>query len=177
MSVLFSPITLQGLTLRNRIVISPMCQYSADNGRATAWHMIHLGHMALSGAAMLCIEATAVEPEGRITPGCLGLWDDGTEAALRPVMAAIRQYSKIAVAMQIAHAGRKASSHLPWDGGQLIPPSQGGWVPFAPSAVEQKPGEAPPRALDKAGMARIRNAFVETARRAIRLGIVRRSRR
>ena len=171
MSVLFSPITLQGLTLRNRIVISPMCQYSADNGRATAWHMIHLGHMALSGAGMLCIEATAVEPEGRITPGCLGLWDDGTEAALRPVMAAIRQYSKIPVAMQIAHAGRKASSHLPWDGGQLIPPSQGGWVPFAPSAVEQKSGEAPPRALDKAGMARIRNAFVETARRAIRLGI------
>jgi len=127
--------------------------------------------MALSGAGMLCIEATAVEPEGRITPGCLGLWDDATEAALKPVMAAIRRYSKIPVTMQIAHAGRKASSQLPWDGGQLIPPSQGGWVPYAPSAVEQKPGEAPPRALDKADLARVRNAFVETARRAARLGM------
>ena len=93
MSALFSPIELRGLTLPNRIVVSPMCQYSADEGAATDWHMIHLGHLALSGAGLLCIEATGVESDGRITPGCLGLWDDRTEAALAPVMAAIRRYS------------------------------------------------------------------------------------
>ncbi|WP_088343751.1 MULTISPECIES: NADH:flavin oxidoreductase/NADH oxidase [Rhodomicrobium] len=171
MSALFSPLTLRDVTLRNRIVISPMCQYSAENGAATPWHMIHLGTLALSGAGMLIIEATAVEPDGRITPGDLGLWDDATEAALVPVMAAIRQYSKIAVAMQIAHAGRKASSQVPWEGGQLIPPAEGGWVPYAPSAVPQKDGEAPPAALDAAGLARVRDAFVATAKRAARLGI------
>src|ERR1700759_5769859 len=108
MSALFSPITLRDLKLPNRIVVSPMCQYSARDGVANEWHMIHLGTMALSGAGMLCIEATAVEPDGRITPGCLGLWDDVTEAALVPVLAAVRRYSKIAVSMQLAHAGRKA---------------------------------------------------------------------
>jgi 2,4-dienoyl-CoA reductase-like NADH-dependent reductase (Old Yellow Enzyme family) len=147
-----------------------MCQYSADNGRATDWHMIHLGHLALSGAGMLCVEATAVEADGRITPGDLGLWDDATEAALRPVFAAIRHYAKIPVTIQLAHAGRKASSHLPWNGGQLIPPSEGGWRPDAPSALPQKPGEAPPNALDAAGLDRIRRAFAEAAKRAARLG-------
>jgi 2,4-dienoyl-CoA reductase-like NADH-dependent reductase (Old Yellow Enzyme family) len=171
MSALFSSFTLRGLALPNRIVISPMCQYSAENGQATAWHMMHLGTLALSGAGMLCIEATAVEPEGRITPDDLGLWDDATEAALKPVLAMIRRHAPIAVAMQIAHAGRKASSHVPWQGGQLIPPAEGGWVPYAPSAVPQKPEEAPPRALDAAGLARIREAFVATAKRAVRLGI------
>ncbi|MET0708858.1 MAG: oxidoreductase, partial [Tardiphaga sp.] len=108
MSVLFSPFKLRGLTLPNRIVVSPMCQYSAVDGCATDWHMIHLGTMALSGAGLLCLEATAVEAIGRITPGDLGLYDDATEAALKPVLAAIRRHSKIAVAMQIGHAGRKA---------------------------------------------------------------------
>lgn len=171
MSVLFSPSTLRGLTLSNRIVISPMCQYSAQGGKATAWHMIHLGNLALSGAGMLITEATAVEPEGRISPADLGLWDDATQAALVPVLAAIRQHSKIAVAVQLAHAGRKASSHVPWEGGQLIPADQGGWRPFAPSAVPQKDGEAAPLALDAAGLARVREAFAAAARRADRLGI------
>ena len=171
MSALFSPFTLRSVTLPNRIIISPMCQYSAEGGRATAWHMIHLGHLALSGAGMLCIEATAVEADGRITPADLGLWDDATEAALTPVLAAIRQYSKIAVTMQLAHAGRKASSHVPWEGGQLIPVSEGGWLPHAPSAVPHKEGEAPPVALDAAGLSRIREAFAATAKRAARLGI------
>jgi 2,4-dienoyl-CoA reductase-like NADH-dependent reductase (Old Yellow Enzyme family) len=98
MSALFSPLTLRSVTLANRIVVSPMCQYSAERGEASAWHMIHLGSMALSGAGMLCIEATSVEPDGRITPGDLGLWDDATEAALVPVLAAIRKYSSIPVA-------------------------------------------------------------------------------
>src|SRR5580698_1900282 len=140
MSKLFSPFTLRGVTLPNRVVVSPMCQYSAEEGRATEWHMIHLGGLALSGAGMLCIEATAVEPDGRITPSDLGLWDDATEAALKPVLAAIRQYSEIPVTMQLAHAGRKASSNRPWENGQLIPASAGGWEPWAPSAVAQLNG-------------------------------------
>ena len=170
MSALFSPITLRSVTLPNRIVVSPMCQYSANDGRASAWHMIHLGHLALSGAGMLCLEATAVEADGRISLGDLGLWDDATEAALKPVFAAIRQYSNIAVTIQLAHAGRKASSHVPWDGGQLIPAAEGGWLPYAPSALAYKDGEAAPQALDAAGLERIRNAFAETAKRAARLG-------
>ncbi|TDV37402.1 2,4-dienoyl-CoA reductase-like NADH-dependent reductase (Old Yellow Enzyme family) [Paraburkholderia caballeronis] len=171
MSKLFTPLALRGLTLANRIVVSPMCQYSAQRGEATDWHMIHLGHLALSGAGMLCIEATAVEPDGRITPGDLGLWDDVTENALKPVLETIRRYSPIRVAMQISHAGRKASSHVPWEGGQLIPVSEGGWLPHAPSALPHKDDETPPLALDAAGLNRIREAFAATTRRAARLGI------
>lgn len=171
MSALFSPAQIRGLALRNRIVISPMCQYSAEEGAATAWHTIHLGTLALSGAGMLIIEATGVEPAGRITPGCLGLFDDRTEEALRPVLAAIRRYSSIPVTMQIAHAGRKASSHLPWKGGGQIPIAEGGWEAYAPSASPYKEGEEPPLALDAAGLARIKDAFVATAQRAMRLGI------
>jgi 2,4-dienoyl-CoA reductase-like NADH-dependent reductase (Old Yellow Enzyme family) len=171
MSVLFSPLTLRGVTLANRIMISPMCQYSARNGEATDWHMMHLGHLAMSGAAMLCLEATAIEPDGRITPGDLGLWDDATEATLKPVIAAIRRYSDIRIAIQLAHAGRKASCHVPWDGGAQIPAAEGGWVPFAPSPVPFKDSEVAPRALDDGGLTRVRNAFAESAKRAARLGI------
>ena len=171
MSALFSPLTLRSVTLPNRIVVSPMCQYSAERGEATAWHMIHLGSLALSGAGLLCIEATAVEPDGRITPGDLGLWDDATEAALKPVLAAIRKHSPIRVAMQLSHAGRKASSQVPWEGGQLIPVSQGGWLPHAPSALPHKAGEEPPLALDTPALNRIREAFAASARRAARLGV------
>jgi 2,4-dienoyl-CoA reductase-like NADH-dependent reductase (Old Yellow Enzyme family) len=171
MSALFTPFTLRSVVIPNRIVVSPMCQYSAENGEASAWHLMHLGSLALSGAGMLCIEATAVEPEGRITPACLGLWNQRTEAALRPVLAAVRRYSSIAVAMQLAHAGRKASSHVPWQGGQLMPVSAGGWLPLAPSAVPYKEGEPAPLALDPAGLARVRNAFVDATRRAARLGM------
>jgi NADPH2 dehydrogenase len=171
MSALFSPFTLRDLTLPNRIVVSPMCQYSAVDGKATEWHMIHLGNLALSGASMLCLEATAVEAIGRITPGDLGLYDDATEAALKPVIAAIRKHSRIAIAMQVGHAGRKASSNAPWDGGQQVPLDKGGWIAQAPSAIPQKPGEMPPQEIDAAGLVRIRDAFVATAKRAERLGI------
>jgi NADPH2 dehydrogenase len=171
MSVLFSPIQLRGLALKNRIMVAPMCQYSAVNGEANDWHFTHINSLALSGAAMFCIEATAVEAIGRITPGCLGLWNDACEAALKPVIASVRKHSKAAIAMQLAHAGRKASSHTPWDGGQLIPPAEGGWQAEGPSAVPHKDGEAPPRAFDVAGLARVRDAFVATARRAARLGL------
>ncbi len=171
MSTLFSPLKLRGLTLSNRIMVAPMCQYSAENGEATDWHFTHINSLALSGAAMFCIEATAVEATGRITPGCLGLWNDATETALKPVIASMRKHSKSAIAMQLAHAGRKASSHTPWDGGQLIPVSEGGWQPEGPSAVPHKEGETPPLALDAAGLKRIRDAFATSAKRADRLGI------
>jgi NADPH2 dehydrogenase len=152
-------------------MVAPMCQYSADNGEANDWHFTHINTMALSGAAMFCIEATHVEAIGRITPGCLGLWNDATEAALRPILASLRKYSRAAVAMQLAHAGRKGSSHKPWDGGQQIPVTQGGWLTVGPSALPHKEGETAPLALDIAGMARIRDAFVAAAKRAERLGI------
>jgi 2,4-dienoyl-CoA reductase-like NADH-dependent reductase (Old Yellow Enzyme family) len=171
MSKLFSPIELRGLKLSNRIMVAPMCQYSAVNGEATDWHFTHINTLALSGAAMFCIEATHVEAIGRITPGCLGLYNDATEAALRPILASVRKHSRSAIAMQLAHAGRKASSHRPWEGGQLIPLAEGGWQTVAPSAVPHKEGEAAPLALDEAGLKRIRDAFVQAALRAERLGI------
>ena len=171
MSALFSPITLRSLVLPNRIFVSPMCQYSAEHGLATDWHLIHLGGLAMSGAAMVFIEATAVESAGRITPGCLGIWDDERQAAIARVIAAIRRFSKTRVAIQLAHAGRKASSNVPWDGGQQIPLSKGGWVAFAPSAVPQKDGEELPHALDAAGLDRIREAFAAAAKRAAALGL------
>ena len=152
MSALFSPIKLRDLTLANRIMVSPMCQYSAEDGEANDWHFTHINSLALSGAAMFCIEATDVEAIGRITPGCLGLWNDATEAALKPILASVRKHSKAAIAMQLAHAGRKGSSHTPWDGGQQIPLAEGGWQAEAPSAVPHKEGEAPPPALDAAGL-------------------------
>ena len=171
MSALFSPIKLRSLALPNRIMVAPMCQYSAVNGEANDWHFTHINTLALSGAAMFCIEATHVEAIGRITPGCLGLYDDATEVALKPILASVRKHSKTAVAIQLAHAGRKASSHKPWDGGQQIPVSQGGWQAEGPSAVPHKEGEAPPLALEAPGLARVRDAFVNAARRAERLGI------
>jgi 2,4-dienoyl-CoA reductase-like NADH-dependent reductase (Old Yellow Enzyme family) len=171
MSALFTPIKLRELKLQNRIMVAPMCQYSAVNGEANDWHFTHINNLALSGAAMFCIEATHVEATGRITPGCLGLYNDSTEAALKPILASVRKHSKTAVAMQLAHAGRKGSSHVPWDGGQQIPLGQDGWLTDAPSAVPQKEGEAAPHALDAPGLARVREAFVAAARRADRLGI------
>jgi 2,4-dienoyl-CoA reductase-like NADH-dependent reductase (Old Yellow Enzyme family) len=171
MSALFSPIRLRELALPNRIMVAPMCQYSAVDGAATDWHFVHIGTLALSGASMFCIEATAVEAIGRITPGCLGLWNDATEAALKPIVAAVRRHSKTAIAMQLAHAGRKASSHRPWEGGQQIPLAEGGWQAEGPSALPHKEGEAAPRALDALALARIHDAFVAAAKRAERLGL------
>src|SRR3984885_8027912 len=171
MSALFSPIKLRDLALPNRIMVAPMCQYSAVDGEADDWHFTHINMLALSGAAMFCIEATHVEAIGRITPGCLGLWNDATEAALKPILASVRKHSKGAVAMQLAHAGRKGSSHTPWDGGQQIPISEGGWQTEGPSAVPHKEGEAAPLALDAQGLARIRDAFAAAAKRAERLGL------
>jgi 2,4-dienoyl-CoA reductase (NADPH2) len=171
MTGLFSRLTLRGLTLANRMVVSPMSQYSAARGEANTWHLIHLGSLSLSGAGLIFIEGTAIEPHGRITPADLGLWDQATEDALKPVLAAMRAHSTAAIGIQLAHAGRKASSRVPWEGGALIPLTHGGWLTYAPSAIPQKRGERPPLALDADGLDRIRGAFTEAAKRATRLGI------
>jgi 2,4-dienoyl-CoA reductase-like NADH-dependent reductase (Old Yellow Enzyme family) len=170
-SLLFQPYALGPLQLPNRILIAPMCQYSAQEGCATDWHLMHLGQMALSGAGLLIIEASAVEPEGRISPQDLGLWCDANEAALARVLDAVRTHSAMPIAIQIGHAGRKASVARPWEGGAQIAPAAGGWQTVAPSAKPHAPGEHPPVALDAAGLGRIRSAFADTARRAAQLGL------
>ena len=168
---LFQPLDVGGLALANRIVIAPMCQYSAENGCMTDWHAIHLGSLALSGAAMLTIEATAVTPEGRISHGDVGLWDDATETAMGRVLESVRRWSAMPLAIQLAHAGRKGSSQKPWLGGQQIAPgAPNGWQTLAPSAMPFAPGDTPPLELDRAGMERIRDAFAAAARRSARLG-------
>jgi NADPH2 dehydrogenase len=176
MSLLFTPFTLPsplgGLTLPNRIVVAPMCQYSAVNGEATDWHLMHWGNLLNSGAALFTIEATAVLPEGRITPSCLGLWDARTEAALANNLHRARKLAPhTAVCIQLAHAGRKASSALPWQGAQLLSPAQGGWQALGPSALPQLPTEPPPTAMTPEHMAQVRDAFVAAAQRADRMGI------
>lgn len=171
-SRLFTPFRVGSLELRNRIVIAPMCQYSADEGCATDWHLIHLGSLACSGAALLIIEATAVLPEGRISPDDLGLWSDETEAALGRTLASIRRYSDMPIALQLAHAGRKASTRVPWQGGaQIAPGEPRGWQTVAPSAIPFAEGENPPTALDRAGLKAVRDAFAAAAERSARLGI------
>lgn len=170
MSALFQPLTLCSLALPNRIMVSPMCQYSAVDGSAQAWHWAHLSSLALSGAALVCLEATAVTPAGRITPGCLGLWSDANEAALAPLMNMLREATPAKFAVQLAHAGRKGSSNPPWRGGKLLPAADGGWLPEAPSAVPHAPGEAAPRELTADDLARLRSAFADAATRAARLG-------
>jgi 2,4-dienoyl-CoA reductase-like NADH-dependent reductase (Old Yellow Enzyme family) len=171
-STLFSPFTLRKLILANRIVVSPMCQYSAVDGRATDWHTVHWGQLLQSNAGMYTIEATAVSAIGRITYGCLGLYDDACERALKQHLAIARANAPpMPVAIQLAHAGRKGSSNVPWEGGQLIPLLEGGWTPVAPSAIAQLAAEPPPAALDAAGLAKIKGDFVAAARRAQRIGI------
>ena len=169
---LFTPLNVGKLALDNRIVIAPMCQYSAVDGCMTDWHQIHLGHLALSGAALLTIEATAVVPEGRITYADVGLWSDETEAAMARVLESMRRWSRMPIAIQLAHAGRKASTEVPWKGGKQIPPSDPhGWQTEAPSAVPFLGEENAPTALTRDDLVRLRDAFAESARRAARLGI------
>jgi 2,4-dienoyl-CoA reductase-like NADH-dependent reductase (Old Yellow Enzyme family) len=171
MSKLFSPISLGAMALTNRIDIAPMCQYSADEGLATDWHMIHLGHLALSGAGLLTLEATAVNPAGRISPADLGLWSDDHANALAPVIKAIRKYAPIKVAIQLSHAGRKASTAVPWEGGANIAIGDGGWQTLAPSNVPHTEGDTVPLALDDAALKQITDDFVAAAMRAHRLGL------
>jgi 2,4-dienoyl-CoA reductase-like NADH-dependent reductase (Old Yellow Enzyme family) len=171
-SKLFTPFDVDGLRLRNRIVIAPMCQYSAVDGCMTDWHLLHLGHLALSGAALLTIEATAVTPEGRITYADTGLYSDACEDAMRRTLASVRRWSDMPIAIQLAHAGRKASVEVPWKGGARIPSGQpNGWVVEAPSALPFNEGQEAPHALDREGLAKIRDAFAAAAKRAVRLDL------
>jgi 2,4-dienoyl-CoA reductase-like NADH-dependent reductase (Old Yellow Enzyme family) len=170
--VLFSPFSVHNLELANRIVIAPMCQYSAVDGCMTDWHLIHLGQLALSGAALLTIEATAVVPEGRITFADVGLYDDASEAAMARTLESIRKWSDMPIAVQLAHAGRKASTEVPWrGGGQFSPTDPNGWQTEAPSSVAFNPNYVPPTALGRDGMKRVRDAFAAAARRAAKIGI------
>ncbi|TCC14788.1 NADH:flavin oxidoreductase/NADH oxidase [Kosakonia quasisacchari] len=171
MSKLFTEVNIGDVALDNRIVIAPMCQYSAEEGKATAWHRIHLGNLALSGAGLLIIEATAVEPQGRISPQDLGLWDDETEQALRVVLDDIRQYSPVKIGIQLGHAGRKASVSAPWLGGKQLSPQEGGWQTISASALVHDPAERPPLEMTKQDLARVKQAFVASALRAVALGI------
>jgi 2,4-dienoyl-CoA reductase-like NADH-dependent reductase (Old Yellow Enzyme family) len=171
-SALFSPLEVGNLPLENRIVIAPMCQYSAEDGRMTDWHTIHLGNLALSGAALLTIEATAVLPEGRISYGDVGLWSDETEEAMARVLESVRRWSDMPIAIQLGHAGRKASTDKPWFGGaQIAPGTENGWQTVAPSPIPFLDGENPPVELSRAQMDAIRDAFTDASLRAERLGL------
>jgi 2,4-dienoyl-CoA reductase-like NADH-dependent reductase (Old Yellow Enzyme family) len=176
MSLLFTPYDLGSprgpFRLQNRIVVAPMCQYSAVNGEAQDWHLMHWANLLNSGAGLFIIEATGVTPEGRITPACLGLWDDKTECALQDKLSRARKIAPpIPVFIQLAHAGRKASSATPWSGGQLLSKEQGGWETVGPSAIPQLEGERLPHELSKAELKDLIDAFVKAAQRADRIGI------
>jgi 2,4-dienoyl-CoA reductase-like NADH-dependent reductase (Old Yellow Enzyme family) len=170
-SILFSPQKLDDLTLPNRIVIPPMCQYSARDGKATDWHLMHYGQLACSGAGLIIVEATAVEPQGRISAHDLGLWSDEAAAAMSPVLRAIRSWSAMPVGVQLSHSGRKGSAEVPWKGGkQRSSAGQGGWRTEAPAALPFDPEDEKPLALDTRGIKRIVAAFAAAAGRAARIG-------
>jgi 2,4-dienoyl-CoA reductase-like NADH-dependent reductase (Old Yellow Enzyme family) len=167
---LFSPLMVRSVTLRNRIGVSPMCQYSAVNGLANDWHYVHLGSRAVGGAGLVIVEATAVSPEGRITPGCLGLWSEQHIEPLARIAAFLKQHGAVA-GIQIAHAGRKASADLPWRGGAHLSETDGGWNTIAPSAIpfgDNLPKV--PRAMTETDIIRVQNDFVATAKRALAAG-------
>jgi 2,4-dienoyl-CoA reductase-like NADH-dependent reductase (Old Yellow Enzyme family) len=168
MSRLFTPYTLRGTTFRNRIFVSPMCQYSAVDGLANDWHLVHLGSRAVGGAGLVLAEAAAVSAAGRITPADLGIWNDAQAEALRPIVRFIAAQGAVP-GIQIAHAGRKASSDLPWHGGAGLPVDQGGWPTVAPSALAFGQ-HAVPAALSPDELASIVEQFVQAGRRALDAG-------
>jgi len=171
-SALFSSARLRGLALDNRIVVSPMCQYSAEDGSATDWHMMHLGSLSNSGADLLIIEATGVEPEGRITHGCLGLYSDENEQALKRVVDACRRFGSAKIGIQLGHAGRKASCKRPWESkGASDPLADNAWETKAPSAIPFADGWHVPTALTPEGFDKLIEAFVAATRRADRIGL------
>ncbi len=171
-SQLFSHFTVGGMTVPNRIAVAPMCQYSADDGSATDWHMQHWMTLAMSGAGMITIEATGVERHGRISHGDLGLYSDHNEAAAQRVLAAARRVAPPGTrfGIQLAHAGRKASVHVPWKGGGPLRPEEDAWQTVGPSAIPFAPDWHTPVALDESGIQRVINAFVLSAERAVRAG-------
>lgn len=173
---LFEPWQIGQLKLENRIVIPPMCQYSAQEGHMTDWHRIHIGSMLTSGAGLFIIEATAVAPAGRITPFCVGLWSDATAQSMLSVLTSVRHYSQMPIAIQLGHAGRKASTNAPWldkttDNHFIAPDKLLGWQTIAPSALSFFPENPPPRAMTQVDIDRVTQDFVSAAKRAEALGI------
>lgn len=168
-SALFSPINLKGVTVPNRITVAPMCQYAALDGVPQDWHLVHLGQFAMSGAGLIFTEATGVEPDGRITDGCAGLYDDATEAGFARVVDFMKSAGNAVVGIQLSHSGRKGNTVAPWQGGGMIEGS-GGWQPQAPSAVPYLPGWPAPVPMTDADLDRVKSAFVEAAKRADRAG-------
>jgi 2,4-dienoyl-CoA reductase-like NADH-dependent reductase (Old Yellow Enzyme family) len=169
-SKLFSPLQIKDISLKNRIAISPMCQYSATNGFATDWHLVHLGSRALGGAALIIQEATAVSPEGRISPGDLGIWNDSHIEKYLQINEFIENHNAVP-GIQLAHAGRKASVSAPWEGNKkLDPSSEEGWQTVAPSAIGYHDNEATPEALDKNGMEKVLSDFKAATKRSVQAG-------
>jgi 2,4-dienoyl-CoA reductase-like NADH-dependent reductase (Old Yellow Enzyme family) len=166
---LFTPITIREITLRNRIAVSPMCQYSSEDGFATDWHLVHLGSRAVGGAGLVMVEASAVEARGRITPGDHGIWKDAHIEMLSRITAFIKSQGSVP-GIQIAHAGRKASCRVPWEGGSVIPPGEGGWQCVAPSAIPFNEGNPVPAELSVAEISELTEAFAAAARRALVAG-------
>ncbi len=166
---LFQPLAIRGITFRNRIAVSPMCQYSSSDGFSSDWHLVHLGSRAVGGAALVFTEATAVEPRGRISPADLGIWKDDHIENLARIAAFIKQQGAVP-GIQLAHAGRKASTRVPWEGGAVIPADQGGWQSVAPSAIPFRPGDPAPAELSITGIQAVAGAFAAAARRALTAG-------
>ena len=170
MSKLFSPLTIGNLTLKNRIVVSPMCMYSAVDGFAAEWHLVHLGSRAVGGAGLIIQEATAISPEGRISDGDLGIWKEDHIEKLKQITSFIKSQGA-AVGIQLAHAGRKASTEVPWKGGAQIKPAEPrGWQTVSASAIPFKEGQSSPIALDSAGIEKIKDDFRAATKRALRAG-------
>ena len=167
---LFEPLTLRGLTLPNRIMVGPMGQYSASDGSLGAWHLMHLGSLAVSGAGLVVIEATAVNPRARLSPGDPGLWSDANEAALKPILEFCREHGGAHLGLQLFHSGRKGSVTVAWEHQKVIPAERGGWVPLAPSAIAY-PRRTTPKAMDFDDMRAIAQDYLAVATRAERLGI------
>ena len=168
-SKLYSPLSIKSTTLKNRIVISPMCQYSATDGFATDWHLVHLGSRASGGAGLVIQEATSVSPEGRISPEDLGLWKNEQIEKLKQITQFIISQNSVP-GIQLAHAGRKASAASPWNGGRKVPNDQGGWDTVAPSAIAYHDNEKAPIALDKSGIQKVISDFKSATKRALEAG-------
>jgi 2,4-dienoyl-CoA reductase-like NADH-dependent reductase (Old Yellow Enzyme family) len=169
MAKLFTPLKLREIEFKNRIFVSPMCQYSAEGGMPNQWHLVHLGTRAVGGAALVMVEATAVCPEGRITPWCTGLWSEQHAQAFVPITDFIRQQGAVP-AIQIAHAGRKASCDAPWNGGKYLPIGSGGWQTVAPSAIPLTAAHGTPHALTHDEIDGVVELFAAAARRALAAG-------
>jgi 2,4-dienoyl-CoA reductase-like NADH-dependent reductase (Old Yellow Enzyme family) len=168
-SILFTPLTMRGVTFRNRITVSPMCQYSSEDGFANDWHFVHLGSRAVGGAGLVIVEATAVEDIGRISPQDMGLWKDAHIEPLARINRFLTEHGAVP-GIQLAHAGRKASTQRPWEGNAAVGPDAGGWTPVAPSALKFKDDYPQPVALDLAGIQRVTRSFVAATERAVKAG-------